>query len=123
MYGYVASALRFSLVHTVSAVSDSLQLVGFQILGSSLVSRFSVRKAVGNCGARLSVLRSYDAGRLESNQGFKRMVAKWDCRGRVRPPNLVARSMEEAVNFLQATDATAVMRGSYGLSRSTRSVC
>lgn len=114
MYGYAASALRFSLARSVSCVTSGSKVVGCLLnSGSSSVSSGQSGLAFGGSVWSMSSPQWYEIESAESNPG-ERWVPSWLC-------NL--RSMKEAVGFLHPIDATAVMGGSSGLPRSTRSVC
>jgi hypothetical protein len=114
MYGYAASALRFSLINTVSCVTSDWKVVGYP-LHFGLSRDFSERNrgAFGCFIGRASLPKWYEVWPAESNPKSK-WVPHW-----IRNPG----SMKEAVGFLHPIDATAVMRGSSDLPCSTRSVC
>jgi hypothetical protein len=130
MYGYAASALRFSLVHTVSCVATRsksgvhLSRSGFS---RGLSGQYGV--ASGLPVVRASMPKWYGVGQSESNPKSNRLMAQIGCLASDLAPNMRAmstvrlQSMEEAVDFLHPIDATAVMRGSSDLPCSTRSVC
>lgn len=114
MYGYAASALRFSLACPVSCVTSGSKVVVSPSISGMLnvVSNQRGRAFSGSVGL-VSSPQWYEIESAESNPE-KRRTPGWHC-------NL--RSMKEAVGFLHPIDATAVMRGSSGLPRSTKSVC
>lgn len=114
MYGYAASALRFSLARAVSCVTFGSKVVGcLSKSGLSSVSSGQSGRALGGSVWLMSSPKWYEIESAESNPE-KRRVPRWLC-------NL--RSMKEAAGFLHPIDATAVMRGSSGLPCSTKSVC
>ena len=114
MYGYAASALRFSLARPVSCVTSGSKVVGnLSISRMPSVPSGQRGRAFGGSVGLVSSPQWYEIESAESNSK-ERWVPGWLC-------NL--RSMKEAVGFLHPIDATAVMRGSSGLPRSTRSVC
>ena len=130
MYGYAASALRFSLVHTVSHVSTGPRVVGYHSHFGWLRGHCQQnRVAIGRPLVLTPLSKWYGVGQTESNPKLSRLMTRGGWKSRVLPPNREARSAgnaeptEETVDFLHPIDATAVMRGSSDLPCSTRSVC
>jgi hypothetical protein len=122
MYGYAASALRFSPVNTVSRTSAEFATdwcdvsVGIRLDSKVLCedSRFG-EVCESSPRAMCSSPEWYGVERLESNP-------IWNPFSAARTIG-AAGVAEETVDFLHPIDATAVMRGSSGLPCSTRSVC